>query len=397
MKNRTLLTTLLTLSAVSGIYFLGQSAGRAAHPAAALATWPAAEAGAAGGQDKPAEQVFKNIQVFKGLPSSQLLGAMNFMAGSLGVACNHCHVVNQFAKDDKPTKQTARQMILMMRKINEENFSSKLSVNCATCHAGKTKPALIPPLTVSETQKAPAAAAGASAKTADQVPTVDEVLDKYVQALGGRAKIEKITTQVMEGPRMESSGSNPPSTTGMQIYRRSPNKLMMISTTSGGSFTQAYNGTVGWRKSNDRVSQITGADLLGAKRDANFYKNIDFKPQYSKLATVEKERVNGREAYVLEGTLTDDSPEKIVFGIETEKLYFDMQTGLLIRRAMFYRTPLGPLPEVTDFEDYRKVSGIMIPFTVRLSRPPFVYLQKFNKVELNTSLAETQFDMPAAK
>ena len=100
---------------------------------------------------------------------------------------------------------------------------------------------------------------------------------------------------------------------------------------------------------------------------------------------------------MLEGTLTDDSPQKKVFGIETEKLYFDMQTGLLIRRAMFYKTPLGPLPEVTDYEDYRKVKGIMMPFTIRLSRPPFVYLQKFNKIELNTSLSDKQFEKPEVK
>ena len=389
MKKRIrFLIFLLILISVSGICFSDESGQSASDPAVALGTLPAVQGGAAGGE-KPAEQVYKNIQVFKGLPSSQLLGAMNFMAGSLGVGCNHCHVVNQFAKDDKPTKQTARKMILMMRKINEDNFGGELNINCSTCHAGKTRPGLIPPLTVSE--------AGASAKTAEPLPAVDEVLDKYVQALGGKARIEKMTTVVMEGPRIESSGSNPPSTTAMQIYRMSPNKLMMIMTTPGQTITQAFNGTTGWRKFNDRISQMSAADMMGARRDANFLKDIELKAQYAKLVTVGKERIEGRETYVLEGTLTDDSPQKKVFGIETEKLYFDMQTGLLIRRAMFYRTPLGQLPEVTDYEDYRKVKGIMMPFTVRLTRPPFVYLQKFNKIELNTSLPDKQFDMPAAK
>src|SRR6476469_1868413 len=118
MKKRIrFLIFLLILITVSGICFSVESGQSASVPAVALETLPAVQGGAAGGE-KPAEQVYKNIQVFKGLPSSQLLGAMNFMAGSLGVGCNHCHVVNQFAKDDKPTKQTARRMILMMRKIN---------------------------------------------------------------------------------------------------------------------------------------------------------------------------------------------------------------------------------------------------------------------------------------
>lgn len=389
MKKRIrFLIFLLVLATVSGICFSRKSVQSSSDPALALTTWSTVQGGPPGG-DKPAEQVYKNIQVFKGLPSSQLLGAMNFMAGSLGVGCNHCHVVNQFAKDDKPTKQTARKMILMMRKINEDNFGGELNINCSTCHAGKTRPGLLPPLTVSD--------AGASAKTAEPLPAVDEVLDKYVQALGGKARIEKMTTLVMEGPRLESSGSNPPSTTAMQFYRMSPNKLMMIMTTPEQTITQAFNGTVGWRKFNDRISQMSAADLMGARRDANFLKDIELKPQYAKLVTVGKERIAGRDTYVLEGTLTDDSPQKKVFGIETEKLYFDVQTGLLIRRAMFYRTPLGQLPEVTDYEDYRKVKGIMMPFTVRLTRPPFVYLQKFNKIELNTSLPDKHFDVPAAK
>ena len=389
MKKRIrFLIFLLVLITVSVICFSDESGQSASNPAVALETSPAVQGGPPGG-DKPAEQVYKNIQVFKGLPSSQLLGAMNFMAGSLGVGCNHCHVVNQFAKDDKPTKQTARKMILMMRKINEDNFGGALNINCSTCHAGRTRPGLLPPLTVSD--------AGASAKTTEPLPAVDEVLDKYVQALGGKARIEKMTTLVMEGPRLESSGSNPPSTTAMQFYRMSPNKLMMIMTTPGQTITQAFNGTVGWRKFNDRISQMSAADLMGARRDANFLKDIELKPQYAKLVTVGKERIAGRDTYVLEGTLTDDSPQKKVFGIETEKLYFDVQNGLLVRRAMYYRTPLGQLPEVTDYEDYRKVKGIMMPFTVRLTRPPFVYLQKFNKIELNTSLPDKHFDAPAAK
>ena len=123
MKKRVrFLIFLAVLSTVSGIYFSSKNASSAA---GALTTWPVVQ----GGGDKPAEQVYKNIQVFKGLPSSQLLGAMNFMAGSLGVACNHCHVPNQFSKDDKPAKQTARQMIQMMRKINDDNFGGKLNIN----------------------------------------------------------------------------------------------------------------------------------------------------------------------------------------------------------------------------------------------------------------------------
>ena len=172
---------------------------------------------------------------------------------------------------------------------------------------------------------------------------------------------------------------------------------MMVMTTPQQTITQAFNGTAGWRKFNDKISPMSAADMVGARRDAIFLKDIELKPQYSKLTVVGKQQVEGHDTYLLEGTLTDDSPQKKMFGIETENLYFDTQTGLLIRRSMIYHTPLGPLPEVTDYEDYRKVKGNMMPFTIRLSRPPFVYLQKFNKIELNTALPEKQFDQPATK
>jgi hypothetical protein len=82
-------------------------------------------------KDKPAEEVFKNIQVFKGLPSSQLSQAMFFRRGSLGVTCSHCHVnVTDFGKDDNQNKQIARQMIQMVRELNQSKFGGAQAITC---------------------------------------------------------------------------------------------------------------------------------------------------------------------------------------------------------------------------------------------------------------------------
>lgn len=88
--------------------------------------------------DKPAEEVYKNIQVLKGVPSSRVMAAMSFFTKSLGVKCDHCHVVGAFEKDDKPTKQTARKMYEMVRVSNRE--LGKNQVSCFTCHRGKVQP-----------------------------------------------------------------------------------------------------------------------------------------------------------------------------------------------------------------------------------------------------------------
>jgi hypothetical protein len=104
----------------------------------------------AGREEEPAEKVFKNVQVMKGVPAGRFLRIMQMgYARSLGVNCAHCHVPGQWESDEKPTKNVAREMILMTRAINDDHLkkiknlrSATPAVNCTTCHRGETKPAL---------------------------------------------------------------------------------------------------------------------------------------------------------------------------------------------------------------------------------------------------------------
>src|SRR4051812_16073766 len=77
-------------------------------------------------QEKTTEQVYKNIQVLKGVPASQLDAVMASFTGSLGVRCSHCHTPGQFDKDDKPAKQTARKMIRMVLDLNKGSFDGRV-------------------------------------------------------------------------------------------------------------------------------------------------------------------------------------------------------------------------------------------------------------------------------
>src|SRR6185295_4142721 len=106
-------------------------------------------------------------------------------------------------------------------------------------------------------------------------------------------------------------------------------------------FYQAYNGTMAWRKSGSRMSEMKGPDAALAKRESDIFKDIKLKGQYPKMAVYGKERIGDRDAYVIEATLAEDSPERLYYRTENEKLYFDTQTGLLIRRYMEYKTVLG--------------------------------------------------------
>jgi Photosynthetic reaction centre cytochrome C subunit len=98
----------------------------------------------AGQENKPAEEVFKNIQLLKGMPAGRMLRVMQMgFSASLGVDCTHCHVADQWEKDDKEAKQTARKMWTFVAKVNQDlkQAIGKGTVNCTTCHRGQVKPA----------------------------------------------------------------------------------------------------------------------------------------------------------------------------------------------------------------------------------------------------------------
>src|SRR5947209_1348420 len=102
---------------------------------------PMSDVGAA---PKLAEEEYKNIQALKGIPADQVIPSMQFIAASLGVECEYCHVPRQMEKDDKKPKVTARKMIAMMMAINKESFEGHREVTCYSCHRGSASPVATP-------------------------------------------------------------------------------------------------------------------------------------------------------------------------------------------------------------------------------------------------------------
>ena len=125
--------------------------GGASAPSAAAPASPAAQAGEstelpsldplpATSKEERAEQKYKNIQLLRGIPSDRLTKIMFAFKASLGVDCTYCHIKDQFEKDDKPQKQTARKMIQLVRDTNAK-LGGTARVTCFTCHRGQTRPA----------------------------------------------------------------------------------------------------------------------------------------------------------------------------------------------------------------------------------------------------------------
>jgi len=201
----------------------------------------------------------------------------------------------------------------------------------------------------------------------------------------------------MKASRTEVRGPNPPRTVKGEMYRKAPNKLMIAQLTPEGKIggAQAYNGTMLWAGNEQGGQEVRRAqDVNGARRDAVFNRNFALKEQFSTMEVKGREWIGDKEAYVVEGTFADTALEKMLFNVKRERLYFDTKTGLLIRRSAELDTPLGRLPEQTDFDDYRPVEGVMVPFTIISSRPPFTTITKFSEITVNTPLDDAKFDMP---
>src|ERR1700739_6214 len=154
---------------------------------------------------RKAEVQFKNIQVLKGVPAEQIFPTMQFIAASLGVECEFCHVQNAFDKDDKKPKKTARRMMEMMFAINKDNFDGHREITCYSCHRGNPRPVAIPVVasedaTLVVTRPHEAASDVKEPEVKESTgPPAGQLLDKYVQAIGGAAAIDKISSRVMKG------------------------------------------------------------------------------------------------------------------------------------------------------------------------------------------------------
>jgi hypothetical protein len=219
-------------------------------------------------------------------------------------------------------------------------------------------------------------------------PTVDQLLDKYVAALGGKAAIQKTTSFVMKGtfdlPAMGVSGAT------MEGGAKAPNKsFASIEIPGFGTITQGYNGTVSWQKDpQSGLRELSGAELASSKRDGEFYKDIKLKELYPKMVLKGKDKVGDKDVFVIEATPPDGS---------AEKWYFDAQSGLLIRKDVENETPNGKMAFEVYMEDYRDVDGVKVPFTERRMNPSFSYTVKITEIKRNVAVDDAKFNKPAEK
>jgi hypothetical protein len=394
----------------------------------------------------------KNIQVLKDVPQDQLMLTMQYIAASLGVNCNFCHVQGQNDLDDKETKKTAREMMKMVADVNLKFFDGKDRLSCASCHNGHSKPVRTPPLSIEMTPAQAAAAAAARGRgpggfggpggigpggpggpaapgipgaaggpgapggpgtpgaagapgrgagpqepPAPPVPTetVDEVVAKYVQALGGTQAVQAAQTRVMTA----TITSRDLVTTNAMVQEKLTGEYRIDIASQPIPTIRAFNGQTGWAIGGgggrggpggpppDAPRDLTGFQMQQGLRLADFSLPLRLKDRYQSLAVNKAyDTIDGKTVVVLTGRPYPDV---------TEQLSFDRETGLLRRRNITTTgVRLMVLPEQIDYSDYRDVSGVKVPFTVRHATWNAVTTEKVSDVKINAPVADTVFAKP---
>ena len=345
---------------------------------------------AAPGQRPPmAEEVFKNVQILKGIPVDQFMDTMGMFAAATSLNCTHCHASDNTNSWDKyaldtPLKQTARRMMNMVNTINKDNFKGVRAVTCYTCHHGDQRPKIIPSLIVQYS---------APVEDPDEIeispnakgPSADEVFAKYIQAIGGTQRVANLTSFVAKG--VYSGYETDLAKVPVEIFAKAPAQRMMIVHALFGDSVRVFDGRAGWIASADKpmpLMPLSGGNLEGAKVEAMLLFPAQLKQAFTQWR-VTSTSIDDRDVQVLQGTNPRQPPVN---------LYFD-QSGLLVRLVRFVDTAVGRVPTQIDYSDYRDVAGIKIPFKWTATWTDGQSTAELTEIQLNVAIDAAKFARPA--
>jgi hypothetical protein len=328
-----------------------------------------------------------HVEVITDLPESQVFIVMNEMATSLGVTCEHCHVratpnpntVNGgwvWDRDDKPAKAVGRRMLKMVRDLNAANFNGRSEVTCFTCHRGSLRPQRLPPLPPTQTTP-PASPA---------LPSAAEVIASYKAAVGEAAAAKFATTLLVA---TDERSENRRGSVEVQIKQAGKTR-MTVRLPDQGEVVQAIDGDTAWVTSQAGTRVLRAEEVPNIRRATARFAAVKVVDSPDALRVRGIEMVRDRPAYVLQA---DVDPRTV------RRLYFDVETHLLARELTIAETLVVPLQNQVDYEDYRDVDGVKLPFTIRVSdgAPYDTALRRFTRIEHGVPLDDNLFKAPVVR
>lgn len=340
-----------------------------------------------------AEQVFKNVQLLRGIPVKEFMGTMGMFSASTGLNCIECHVEEaggDWARyaDDTELKRTTRRMIGMVNSLNKSMFGGRRAVSCYTCHRGTNRPQVIPNLAVQYGDPIIIEADEILAQAPGE-PTPDQIFDKYIQAVGGAQRLAGVTSFVANGTYQ---GFDDFEKYPVEVYARAPGQRVTILHGAFGDSTWTFDGRNGWVAAPQvttpvPVLPLTGGDLEGARVEAELAFPARLPQMLIEWRVGLPAIIDDREFRVVQG--------KRAPGGLPIKLYFDPMTGLLVRLVYYNETPVGRIPTQIDYADYRDVSGIKMPFKWTTTWTDGRSVIEISSVRTNVPVDARRFAKPA--
>ena len=353
-----------------------------------------AQRGRAAAPTKPimVEDVFKNVQALKGIGVDDFLLTMGIMSAAVGSDCVGCHP--SAGTDhvdwalDTPRKRIARRMVQMVTAINRDTFNGRQVVTCWTCHRGRDRPVTTPTLDV--VYGPPADDSDDVLTQARGVPSVDQVLDKYLQAIGGTQNVARVTSFVATGKSVGYRGFGGDGV--VAVSAQAPDKrathISFPEYPDRGVSVRTYDGRTGWIATPLAVVpkyELAGSERDGARLDAMLSFPAQIKQALTNVRVGPPSTIGDQDVTVLQG----NGPNGTL-----ATLYLDDRSGLLVRMVRHGRSPIGRVPTQVDYSDYRDVGGIKFPF-----HWTFAWLDgrdnfEFSDVKLNVPIDAVKFGEP---
>ncbi len=362
-----------------------------------------------------APEKYKNIQILTNVPAAQIDATMRYVAAATSFHCVDCHVQEasgdfSWEKDDKRTKQTARSMMKMVYGVNAANLG--VQVECATCHAGKNRPVGLPMAEMLTPEQVtammtppppppgppagmqaggpggpggPQGAAGASGGGRGGFqrvpgPPIDDVVNKYLAAVGGRSAVEKLQSLTLTGTVTNRAGQAAAFT-----IEEKANKYRETRQSKPDATVIGFDGTAGWQQTGARTGALVGFGLDLATRLNDVGNVLHLTEKYTNVQTSGRPtQINGKDTTQVSGRA----------GTANEQLYFEIGSGLLVRRIVTTRTPLGSLREQFDFADYRAAGDVKVPFEIKVTNWSTLDTYKVADAKANVTVADARFAKP---
>jgi hypothetical protein len=364
------------------------SVGAGIHVAAQVR--PAAGLGKAG-------DVFKNVTTagLRDLSVDDFVASMGVISADLGLDCADCHPNAGTDKADfvidTPRKNTARRMVDMVAGINRVTFNGQQRVTCWTCHHGRITPSTT--VSLDSWYDAPNVETDDTIRQASGMPSADQVLDKYIEALGGAQKLASVTSFIATGAAVGYGGLG--GTSEFTLFAQAPNQRTILITYKDHperpSSTWAFDGRAGWIKTPRGLLgeyELTGGELDGARLEAQLAFPAQIKQALTNWRGAARQSIGDRDFIVVQGT----GPRGLL-----ASLYFDPRTSLLARIVRYSPSAIGRIPTQIDYADYREVGGVKYPFEYKFSWLDGRYTAKLSDVKVNVQVDAARFGRPSGK